>query len=48
MSQTITRLYDNYTDATTAVRELEAMGVSHDDNQHRREQRAWRSCRGRP
>ena len=31
MSQTITRLYDDYTDATTAVRELEAIGVSHDD-----------------
>ena len=31
MSQTITRLYDNYTDATTAVRGLEAMGVNHDD-----------------
>ena len=31
MSQTITRLYDDYADASAAVRELEAMGISHDD-----------------
>ena len=31
MSKTITRLFDNYSDATAAVRELESLGVSHDD-----------------
>lgn len=31
MSQTITRLFDNYSDATNAVRELEALGIRHDD-----------------
>ncbi|WP_267397022.1 MULTISPECIES: hypothetical protein [unclassified Sphingomonas] len=31
MSQTITRLFDDYTDATTAVSELEALGISHGD-----------------
>lgn len=31
MTQTITRLFDDYADATTAVRELESLGVSHDD-----------------
>ena len=31
MSKTITRLFDDYADATTAVRELEASGISHDD-----------------
>lgn len=31
MSKTITRLFDNYTDATNAVRELENVGVPHDD-----------------
>lgn len=31
MSKTITRLFDNYSDATNAVRELESLGVPHDD-----------------
>jgi hypothetical protein len=31
MSQTITRLFDNYSDAASAVRDLEAIGISHDD-----------------
>jgi hypothetical protein len=31
MSKTITRLFDDYADATTAVRDLEALGISHDD-----------------
>lgn len=31
MSQTITRLFDNYSDAANAVRELEALGIAHDD-----------------
>lgn len=31
MSKTITRLFDNYADATTAVRDLEALGISHDN-----------------
>lgn len=31
MSKTITRLFDDYTDATTAVRDLEALGIHHDD-----------------
>lgn len=31
MSKTITRLFDNYSDATAAVRELEALGVPHSD-----------------
>ncbi len=31
MTKTVTRLFDNYSDATNAVRELEAMGVRHDD-----------------
>ena len=31
MSKTITRLFDNYSDATTAVRDVEALGISHDD-----------------
>lgn len=31
MSKTITRLFDNYTDATAAVRDLEALGISHGD-----------------
>jgi len=31
MSKTITRLFDDYTDATNAVRELESLGVPHDD-----------------
>lgn len=31
MSKTITRLFDNYSDATNAVRELEKLGVNHDD-----------------
>ncbi|MGI4947196.1 MAG: hypothetical protein ACRYHC_00680 [Janthinobacterium lividum] len=31
MSKTITRLFDTYADATAAVRELEALGISHDD-----------------
>lgn len=31
MSKTITRLFDDYADATTAVRGLEALGISHDD-----------------
>ncbi|WP_081469609.1 hypothetical protein [Sphingomonas sp. PAMC 26617] len=31
MSKTITRLFDNYADATNAVRELENLGISHDD-----------------
>lgn len=31
MSKTITRLFDDYADAATAVRELEALGISHDD-----------------
>jgi hypothetical protein len=30
MSKTVTRLFDDYSDATNAVRELEALGVSHD------------------
>lgn len=31
MSQTITRLFDDYADATGAVRDLEAIGIAHDD-----------------
>ncbi|MET0377082.1 MAG: hypothetical protein ABW128_22845 [Rhizorhabdus sp.] len=31
MSQTITRLFDNYADATAAVRDLEQLGIPHDD-----------------
>ena len=31
MSQTITRLFDDYTDATAAVSQLEALGISRDD-----------------
>ena len=31
MSRTITRLFDSYSDATNAVRELESLGVRHDD-----------------
>ena len=31
MSKTITRLFDDYDDAANAVRELETLGVSHDD-----------------
>jgi general stress protein YciG len=31
MSQIITRLFDNYADATNAVRDLEAIGIAHDD-----------------
>lgn len=31
MSQTITRLFDDYSDATTAMHELERIGVPHDD-----------------
>jgi len=31
MSQTITRLFDNYTDATAAVRDLEQLGIAHGD-----------------
>lgn len=31
MSQTITRLFDNYSDAVSAVHDLEAIGIPHDD-----------------
>ncbi|WP_242098015.1 MULTISPECIES: general stress protein [unclassified Sphingomonas] len=31
MSKTITRLFDDYTDASAAVRDLEALGIDHDD-----------------
>lgn len=31
MSKTITRLFDNYADATNAVRELESLGIAHND-----------------
>lgn len=31
MTKTITRLFDDYNDATVAVRDLEAAGISHDD-----------------
>jgi hypothetical protein len=31
MTQTITRLFDNYRDAARAVDDLEALGISHDD-----------------
>lgn len=31
MSKTITRLFDDYSDATAAVPDLEALGISHDD-----------------
>ena len=31
MTQTITRLFDNYSDAKAAVQELETLGVPHDD-----------------
>jgi len=31
MTKTITRLFDDYTDAGNAVRDLEAAGISHDD-----------------
>ena len=31
MSETITRLFDNYSDAKSAVHDLEALGVAHDD-----------------
>lgn len=31
MTKTVTRLFDNYSDATNAVRELEALGIPHDN-----------------
>lgn len=31
MSKTITRLFDNYADAKSAVHDLEALGIAHDD-----------------
>lgn len=31
MSKTITRLFDNYSDAAAAVRDLETFGIAHDD-----------------
>lgn len=31
MSKTITRLFDNYADASGAVRDLEGLGIAHDD-----------------
>jgi hypothetical protein len=31
MTKTITRLFDDYADATVAVRDLEALGIGHDD-----------------
>ncbi len=31
MSKTITRLFDDYADARTAIRELEQLGIPHDD-----------------
>ncbi|USI73430.1 general stress protein [Sphingomonas morindae] len=31
MTQTVTRLYDDYADATAAVRDLEALGIPHED-----------------
>lgn len=31
MTKTITRLFDDYADATAAVRDLESLGISHDD-----------------
>ena len=31
MSKTMTRLYDDYADATAAVRDLEALGIPHSD-----------------
>ena len=31
MSKTVTRLFDTYSDATTVVRELESIGISHSD-----------------
>jgi hypothetical protein len=31
MTKTITRLFDDYSDATAAVRDLEALGIPHDD-----------------
>ncbi|MBJ6123473.1 hypothetical protein [Sphingomonas mollis] len=31
MTKTITRLFDDYADATTAIRELEQLGIPHDD-----------------
>ncbi|MDB5662475.1 MAG: hypothetical protein JWM38_1634 [Sphingomonas bacterium] len=31
MSHTITRLFDRYSDAEAAVREIESLGISHDD-----------------
>ena len=31
MSKTISRLFDNYADAEKAVRELEVLGIDHDD-----------------
>ncbi len=31
MSKTITRLFDDYSDAAAAVRDLEGLGISHDD-----------------
>lgn len=31
MSRTVTRLYDDYTDATAAVRDLEGLGIPHRD-----------------
>ncbi|MGK2911619.1 MAG: hypothetical protein ACSLE1_17725, partial [Sphingobium sp.] len=31
MSKTITRLFDNYSDARNAVEELERLGINHDD-----------------
>ena len=31
MTKTVTRLFDDYADATAAVQQLEALGISHDD-----------------
>lgn len=31
MTTTITRLFDNYSDAKSAVRDIEALGIAHDD-----------------
>ncbi|KPF74353.1 hypothetical protein IP88_08085, partial [alpha proteobacterium AAP81b] len=31
MTRTVTRLFDNYSDAANAVRDLEAAGIPHDD-----------------
>ena len=38
MTVTISRLYDTYAAALEAVRQLEAAGVSHGNNQHRFQQ----------